>query len=79
MSKRSTLEVPEQEHNSLELQESDDLDIANTDIGFLLDRDGNLKTVFGPEEGFTNPNETVAAILEILGIDEVSAPNRTLH
>lgn len=79
MSKRSTLEVPEQEHNSLELEESDDLDIANTDIGFLLDRDGNLKTVFGPEEGFTNPNETVAAILEILGIDEVSAPNRTLH
>ena len=79
MSKRSMLEVEEQEANVLELEDSDDLDIDSTDIGFLLDKDGNLKTVFGPQDGFTNPNEVVAAILEILGIDELTAPNRTLH
>ena len=79
MSKRSTLEVEDSEYGILELEEGEDLDIENTDIGFLLDKDGNLKTVFGPEDGFTNPNEVVAAILEILGIDELTAPNRTLH
>jgi phosphoglucomutase len=79
MSKRSILEVEDSEHGILELEETEDLDIDKTDIGFLLDKDGNLKTVFGPEDGFTNPNEVVAAILEILGVDELTAPNRTLH
>ena len=68
-----------QHSSSLELEETDELDIDSTDIGFLLDSEGNLKTVFGPESGFTNPNEVVAAILEILGVDELTAPNRTLH
>lgn len=79
MSKRSTLQVQEPDHNAVELEESNDLDLDSSDIGFLLDKDGNLKSVFGPEEGFINPNETVAAILEILGIDELTSPNRTLH
>jgi phosphoglucomutase len=79
MSKRSTLQVQEPDHNAVELEESDEMDLDSTDIGFLLDKDGNLKSVFGPEDGFLNPNETVAAILEILGIDELTAPNRTLH
>jgi phosphoglucomutase len=79
MSKRTALEVQEPDHNSVELEETDELDLENSDIGFLLDKDGNLKSVFGPEEGFVNPNETVAAILEILGIDELTPPNRTLH
>lgn len=79
MSKRSTVEIEEPELNSLELEDADELDIESTDIGFLLDKDGNLKTVFGPESGFTEPNEIVAAILEILGVDELTAPNRTLH
>jgi hypothetical protein len=77
MSKR--VAAPESDKISLELEESEDLDIESTDIGFLLDSEGNLKTVFGPEDGFTNPNEVVAAILEILGVDELTAPNRTLH
>lgn len=79
MSKRSTASLEEQHSSSLELEETDELDIDSTDIGFLLDSEGNLKTVFGPESGFTNPNEVVAAILEILGVDELTAPNRTLH
>lgn len=79
MSKRITVEAQEVDNVSVELEEGEDLDIESTDIGFLLDSEGNLKTVFGPESGFTNPNEVVAAILEILGIDELTAPNRTLH
>jgi phosphoglucomutase len=79
MSKRNELHNQEPDHNSLELEETDNLQIEDTDVGFLIDKDGNLKTVFGPESGFTNPNDTVAAILEILGIDELTAPNRTLH
>lgn len=79
MSKRSTVAAPDLEKISLELEEGEDLDIESTDIGFLLDSEGNLKTVFGPEDGFTNPNEVVAAILDILGVDELTAPNRTLH
>ena len=79
MTKRTDHTNQEIDYNASELEETDDLDIESTDVGFLLDKDGNLKTVFGPELGFTNPNETVAAILEILGIDELTPPNRTLH
>ncbi len=79
MSKNNVLPEPELEYNSAELEETEDLDIQDTDVGFLIDKDGNLKTVFGPAEGFENPSETVAAILEIFGIDELTGPNRTLH
>lgn len=80
MSKRnSEPRQDNQEINTLELEETEDFDIEETDVGFLLDKDGNLKTVFGPAAGFENPSETVAAILEILGVDELVAPNRTLH
>jgi hypothetical protein len=80
MSKRnSEPRQDDQEINTLELEETEDFDIEETDVGFLLDKDGNLKTVFGPAAGFENPSETVAAILEILGVDELVAPNRTLH
>jgi len=73
--------VPEQdiEINAVELDETEDFDIDDSDVGFLLDKEGNLKTVFGPASGFENPSETLAAILEVLGIDEFIAPNRTLH
>ena len=79
MSKPNPADQPEEELTVLELDETENFDIDDTDVGILLDKDGNLKTVFGPESGFTDPNETVAAILEILGIDELTAPNRTLH
>ena len=79
MSKRNQIEQTDLETNNVELEETDDLDIEETDLGFLIDKDGNLKTVFGPAEGFENPNETIAAILEIFGIDQLTAPNRTLH
>jgi len=80
MSKRNQVELEQDsEFNSLELEETDSMDIEDTDVGFLIDKDGNLKTVFGPASGFENPSETVAAILEIFGIDELTGSNRTLH
>jgi phosphoglucomutase len=80
MSKRNQVETEvDSDYNSVELDETDSMDIEDTDVGFLIDKDGNLKTVFGPAEGFENPSETVAAILEIFGIDELTSPNRTLH
>lgn len=81
MSKHNDVHDQEQELAATELEEidSDSLDIADSDVGFLLDKDGNLKTVFGPAAGFENPSENVAAILAILGIDQLTAPNRTLH
>lgn len=80
MSKRDQLQQePDSDFNSVELEETDSMDIEDTDVGFLIDKDGNLKTVFGPASGFENPSETVAAILEIFGIDELTGSNRTLH
>jgi hypothetical protein len=79
MSKTTDAPENDTDYNAVELEETNDLDIEDTDVGFLIDKDGNLKTVFGPADGFENPSETVAAILEIFGIDELTAPNRTLH
>lgn len=69
----------DKDFNAVELEETSDLDMEDTDVGFVIDKDGNLKTVFGPADGFENPSETVMAILEIFGIDQLTAPNRTLH
>jgi len=79
MSKRDTLVNSHDDLNVVELEEGEDLDLNSTDVGFLLDKDGNLKTIFGPEESFTEPNETIAAIMSILGIDRFSGSNHTLH
>jgi len=79
MSKNNILVESDPEYNSSELEKTDSLDLDDTDVGFLIDRDGNLKTVFGPADGFENPTANVAAILKIFGIDELTAPNRTLH
>lgn len=79
MSKHDQIQPNADEYNSAELEEIDTMDIEDTDVGFLIDKDGNLKTVFGPASGFENPSETVAAILEIFGIDDLAAPSRTLH
>lgn len=82
MSKKESLQGNcEQDLTTLEMEtaEEQDLELENTDVGFLLDADGNLKTIFGPESSFTEPNDIVAGIMRILGIDEFTSPNRTLH
>jgi hypothetical protein len=57
---------------SLEVNEYDDkteFTIGDDDFGFLIDGEGKLKTVFGPDGLFDAPPETVQRILDIFGVD----------
>jgi len=78
MSKQSEKEIIQMEESDIDIEE---LDIGEEDYGFLIDSDGNLKTVFGPTDVFENAPETVLKILEIFGLDESSITNNsvTLH
>lgn len=68
----------------LELLESDidDVDdIEDDDYGFILDREGNLKSVFLPDDTSEIPDK-VMEILELFGIDSIESlenPTVTLH
>lgn len=70
--------------NPLELLESDidDLDdISDEDYGFILDQEGNLKSVFLPEDTSEIPDK-VMEILELFEIDSIeslASPAVTLH
>jgi hypothetical protein len=63
--------------------EVDKIDIQDDDCGFLIDRDGNLKTIFGPNDMFACPSDTMQQILSIFGIngpEEANSLNsRVLH
>lgn len=69
MSKRTMLENEELQAlaDEIEQEQSDDMD--SDDIGFIIDSDGNLKTIFGNVEAFASPPDTVAQILDLLGVD----------
>ena len=69
MSKRTILENEELQAlaDEIEQEQSDDMD--SDDIGFIIDSDGNLKTIFGNVEAFAAPPDTVAQILDLLGVD----------
>lgn len=45
-----------------------DDDELGDDCGFLIDSDGQLITIFGPDEMFTSPSENMVKILQIFGI-----------
>ena len=68
----------------LELPESDidDIDdISDDDYGFILDRDGNLKSVFLPDNTDDIPDK-VLEILELFEIDSIESlanPTVTVH
>ena len=66
-----------------ENNESDsEFEIAEEDYGFLVDSEGNLKTVFGPTEMLGEPPKNVQKILKIFGInngDLMSQVSVTLH
>jgi len=53
---------------TVELVELYDDEITDADYGFVLDAEGNLKSVFMPTEYFEVP-EKVRAIFAALGID----------
>jgi hypothetical protein len=66
----------------LELDQDIDLNIEDDDFGFLIDSEGNLKTVFGCDDLFDDPPENVVKILEIFGIGSARNLSRagiTIH
>jgi hypothetical protein len=76
MSKRTEQEYSE-EYNDLT-----EFDIAEDDFGFLIDSDGNLKTVFGPNALYDTPPENVQRILDMFGVnssDLIARSGVTLH
>jgi hypothetical protein len=78
MSKQSEKEIIQIEESDIDIEE---LDIGEEDYGFLIDSEGNLKTVFGPTDLFEVAPKTVLKILEIFGLDEssITSNNVTLH
>lgn len=76
MSKRTEQEYSE-EYNDLT-----EFDIAEDDFGFLIDSDGNLKTVFGPNALYDAPPENVQRILDMFGVDSsdlIARSGVTIH
>lgn len=59
-----------------------DDEISDEDYGFIFDADGNLKSVFLPDD-VTELPETIQAILDIFGIDNIDqleyGNSRTIH
>jgi hypothetical protein len=58
-----------------------DDDISDEDYGFILDREGNLKSVFLPDDTGQIPDK-VLEILELFDIDSVESlanPTVTVH
>jgi hypothetical protein len=79
MSKRSEIENEELVQHIDEID--DDNEIEEGDVGFLIDSDGNLKSIFGAIDLFEDPPESVLQILDIFGIDPIEfiKQNTTLH
>lgn len=76
MSKRT-----EQEYSE-EYSDLTEFDIAEDDFGFLIDSNGNLKTVFGPNALYDAPPENVQRILDMFGVDSsdlIARSGVTLH
>lgn len=67
-------------------QEQDDFyddAISDDDYGFIFDSEGNLKSAFFPDDAEFNVPETIQAILDIFGIDDIAqlehGHSKTLH
>ena len=57
-----------------------DTDISEEDYGFIFGPDGELKSVFLPDNMPFNTPENIAKIFEIFGIDDPEQlENTTLH
>ena len=63
-----------------EIPEDDDDDFSDTDYGFIIDANGDLKTMMLPEELMDNPPSSIKKILKIFGIKDIHQfEPRTLH
>lgn len=67
MTKR--IEVDEVEYEEAFLN---DQDIGEDDYGFVFDSEGNVKFVFIPENVPFKPPKTIAKIMKILGVTDLS-------
>lgn len=82
MSKRSNSGSQDSGWSIDELEQSEDLSIDDDDFGFLVDSEGNLKTIFGSDDLFEDPPENVVKILAIFGIANSQSLSRagiTIH
>jgi hypothetical protein len=79
MSKRSEIENEEAVQHLDDVE--DDSEIEDGDVGFLIDGDGNLKSIFGAIDLFEDPPESILQILDIFGIDHIEfvKQNNTIH
>ena len=69
-------------NNELVVEEipEDDDDFSDTDYGFIIDANGELKTMMLPEELMNNPPSSIKKILKIFGIKDIHQfEPRTLH
>lgn len=58
-----------------------DDDISDDDYGFILDREGNLKSVFLPDNTEDIPDKVmeILELFEIDSIDKLITPTVTVH
>ena len=68
MSKRNTSDAIESALT--DFNDKRNHEIEDTDCGFLLDINGNLKSLFGPDEMFADPSDLMLKLFEILGIND---------
>ena len=68
------------------VEHEDELEIDDEyedgDYGFILGADGELKSMFAPEEFFLDPPPKVKRILKILGIKDINTAwdgDETIH
>ena len=65
-----------------DIDDIDDIDdISDDDFGFVLDRDGNLKSVFLPDDTQEIPDKVleILELFDIDGIEELKNPTVTVH
>lgn len=82
MSKRSQDGSQDSGLSIEDFEQDADLSIDDDDFGFLIDSEGNLKTIFGADELFDDPPENVVKILAIFGIGNAKTLSRagvTIH
>jgi hypothetical protein len=79
MSKRTTSD--DIESAMKDFYENKTHEIEDTDCGILLDINGNLKSLFGPDELFADPSDLMLKLFEVLGINDPGRfqPAHTIH
>ena len=77
-------ETQEETEQELDLEEELGID-SDTDYGFVIGADGELKHLFTPDQFYLDPPPVVRKILKLLGIKDInlvatdSAPSDSIH